>query len=140
MNNDRIFELYEGSLGSEESRQRARRRVHWLCAHARGELGIDGGCSQGVASILLAREGRRVVGIDNEQSAVSFAADRLAQEAQPTRQRVEFVVGDGRALQAESATVDTVLLGEVLEHQLDPRPLVDEAHRVLKDGGTLVIT
>lgn len=47
---------------------------------------------------------------------------------------------DGRRLPQESASVEMVLLTEVLEHSEYPQELLMEIHRVLKPSGTLLLT
>lgn len=47
---------------------------------------------------------------------------------------------DARALPVRTASVDTVLCTEVLEHCAEPTRLVAEAFRVLRPGGTLILT
>src|ERR687895_413864 len=111
-----------------------------MCAQVGGPDVLDVGCSQGIASILLAREGHRVVGIDREHEAIRAARERLDQEEAQVRERAEFRVGEGRAVGFADGSFDAVLLGEVLEHQLDPGKLLDEARRVLRPGGRIVIT
>ena len=140
IDHDRIAEVYEGTVGSREFQQISRRRIHWMCAQVGGPDVLDVGCSQGIASILLAREGHRVVGIDREHEAIRAARERLDQEEAQVRERVEFRVGEGRAVGFADGSFDAVLLGEVLEHQLDPGKLIDEARRVLRPGGRIVIT
>ena len=140
IDHDRIAEVYEGTVGSREFQQVSRRRLHWMCAQVGGSEVLDVGCSQGIASILLAREGHRVVGVDREHEAIRAARERLDQEEAQVRERVEFRVGEGRAVGFPSASFDAVLLGEVLEHQLDPGKLLDEARRVLRPGGRMVLT
>jgi 2-polyprenyl-3-methyl-5-hydroxy-6-metoxy-1,4-benzoquinol methylase len=140
IDHDRIAEVYEGTVGSREFQQVSRRRIHWMCAQVGGADVLDVGCSQGIASILLAREGHRVVGIDREHEAIRAARERLDQEESPVRERVEFRAGEGRAVGFPDGSFDAVLLGEVLEHQLDPGKLLAEARRVLRPGGRLVIT
>jgi glycosyltransferase involved in cell wall biosynthesis/SAM-dependent methyltransferase len=140
MNADRINEVYDGTHGSPAIRERARRRIHWLCAQAAGGDVLDAGCSQGIASLLLGREGRTVIGIDRERSAIDYANEQLAQEEPEVQARVGFQVGELTALPFPEARFDAVLLGEVLEHQLDPRPILAEARRVLRPGGVLAIT
>jgi 2-polyprenyl-3-methyl-5-hydroxy-6-metoxy-1,4-benzoquinol methylase len=140
IDHDRIAEVYEGTVGSREFQQVSRRRIHWMCAQVGGPDVLDVGCSQGIASILLAREGHRVVGIDREHEAIRAARERLDQEEAQVRERVEFRVGEGRAVGFADGSFDAVLLGEVLEHQLDPGKLLDEARRVLRPGGRIVIT
>jgi 2-polyprenyl-3-methyl-5-hydroxy-6-metoxy-1,4-benzoquinol methylase len=140
IDHDRIAEVYEGTVGSREFQQVSRRRIHWMCAQVGGPDVLDVGCSQGIASILLAREGHRLVGIDREHEAIRAARERLDQEEAQVRERVEFRVGEGRAVGFADGSFDAVLLGEVLEHQLDPGKLLDEARRVLRPGGRIVIT
>ena len=140
MNNDRITELYEGEIGSPASQQRARARIHWMCARAEGATVLDVGCSQGIASILLAREGRRVTGVDIETAALEEAHARLAREEPHIAGRVDFRWAEGANLPFDDASFDTVLLGEVVEHLIDPAPVVREARRVLRDDGVLVLT
>jgi 2-polyprenyl-6-hydroxyphenyl methylase/3-demethylubiquinone-9 3-methyltransferase len=140
IDHDRIAEVYEGTVGSREFQQVSRRRIHWMCAQVVGPDVLDVGCSQGIASILLAREGHRVVGIDREHEAIRAARERLDQEESFVRERVEFRVGEGRAVGFPDGSFDAVLLGEVLEHQLDPGKLLGEARRVLRPGGRIVVT
>ncbi|MGH2821768.1 MAG: methyltransferase domain-containing protein, partial [Thermoleophilaceae bacterium] len=140
IDHDRIAEVYEGTVGSREFQQVSRRRIHWMCAQVAGPDVLDVGCSQGIASILLGREGHRVVGIDRQHEAIRAARERLDQEEPEVRQRVDFRIGEGRAVTFPDDSFDAVLLGEVLEHQLEPRKLLDEATRVLRPGGRLVIT
>ncbi len=140
IDHDRIAEVYEGTVGSREFQRVSRRRVHWMCAQVTGPDVLDIGCSQGIASILLAREGHRVVGIDREHEAIRAARDRLDEEEAEVRERVDFRVGEGRAVGFPDRSFDAVLLGEVLEHQLDPWKLLKEARRVLRPGGRIVLT
>jgi 2-polyprenyl-3-methyl-5-hydroxy-6-metoxy-1,4-benzoquinol methylase len=140
IDHDRIAEVYEGTVGSREFQEVSRRRIHWMCAQVGGPDVLDVGCSLGIASILLAREGHRVIGIDREREAIRAARERLDQEEAQVRERVEFRVGEGRAVGFPDGSFDAVLLGEVLEHQLDPGKLLDEARRVLRPGGRIVVT
>lgn len=50
------------------------------------------------------------------------------------------VRGDAQALGLTSATFDVVLCTEVLEHLPEPQRAIDEIFRVLKPGGTLLLT
>jgi 2-polyprenyl-6-hydroxyphenyl methylase/3-demethylubiquinone-9 3-methyltransferase len=140
MNHDRIAEVYDGTYGTPETQQLARTRIHWMCSNARGEQILDIGCSQGIASLLLGREGRRVIGVDREAAAIAHANDRLEREEPAVRERVRFEVAEGAALGLPDESVDTVLLGEVIEHLVDPKPVLAEARRVLRTDGTLVLT
>ena len=121
--------------------QRAiRRRIHWLCAQVEGSDVLDVGCGDGGTALLLGREGSTVVGVDHAQSALDEAERRLAAEADAVRGRVRFLHAEANDLPLPDASFDTVLLGEVLEHLVRPRPVLDEAARLLRPGGALVLT
>jgi SAM-dependent methyltransferase len=140
MNNDRITEVYDGVFGSPRQQRIARQRVHWMCAQVRGDAVLDVGCSQGIVSILLARERHDVIGVDREEPALEFARARLAEEDEDTRQRLSFVHADAASLPFEDNRFDTVMLGEVIEHLVDPGAVLAEAARVLRPGGVCVLT
>ena len=140
MKQDRITDLYEGNWGSFEGQRLARERIHWICAQAEGPGVLDIGCSQGIASILLAREGKRVIGVDIQAASIEFAEERRSGEEQLVRDRLRFAVAEAGDLPFGDASFDTVLLGEVLEHLIDFGAALTEARRVLRPGGQLVIT
>jgi glycosyltransferase involved in cell wall biosynthesis/SAM-dependent methyltransferase len=137
---DRITELYEREIGSRDAQLRARRRIHWLCGQAVGEDILDAGCSQGIASFLLAREARRVTGVDVDAASLAYAHDRLEDEPPEVQERLEFVHADAGELPLQDGSFDTVLLGEIVEHLVDPTRVLTEAARVLRPGGRAVIT
>jgi SAM-dependent methyltransferase len=140
MNDDRISELYKGEIWGDAVQQRARRRVHWLCSEAVGDTVLDIGCSQGIASIILGREGFTVTGIDIQPSRIDYAVADLENEPEDVRSRVQFLVGNGVHIDVDDDSIDTVLLGEVIEHLSVPERLLEEIRRVLKPGGRVVIT
>lgn len=136
---DRISELYRGEIFTEETARVARDRIHWMCAQCDGERVLDVGCSQGIASILLAREGFGVTAIDTHPESVAFARREIEAETALVRQRLTLVETDLASL-PEQPTYDTILLGEVIEHQARPERLLRAAKARLKTGGRLVVT
>ena len=50
------------------------------------------------------------------------------------------VHAEGTGLPFRAGTFDAVLCSEVLEHVAEPQVLLDEAYRVLREGGALVLT
>src|SRR4051794_12450899 len=111
-----------------------------MCRQAGDGPVLDLGCSQGVASILLGREGLRVVGVDRETQAIEAARNRLAAEPEAVQVRVRFEVAEAAALPFEDESFGSVLLGEVLEHQVAPADMVAAADRVLAPGGAVAVT
>jgi 2-polyprenyl-3-methyl-5-hydroxy-6-metoxy-1,4-benzoquinol methylase/spore maturation protein CgeB len=140
MNNDRVAELYKGEIHANETQRVCRDRIHWMCGEIRGPRVVDVGCSQGIASILAARAGHRVVGVDVEEPAIAYARRMLLGEAPDVQERAQFVLADILEDDLAGQRFDTVLLGEILEHHADPRRLFERAVGLLVPGGTIVVT
>jgi SAM-dependent methyltransferase/spore maturation protein CgeB len=138
-NSDRISEVYKGEIWAESTQQVARDRIHWLVGQASGDV-LDIGCSQGIASILCARRGLTVVGVDIQADRVEYARSERDGEPEDVRGRLDFRLADGSALDFPDASFDTVLMGEIVEHSEDASPLLAEAARVLRPQGLLVLT
>lgn len=139
VNDDRVNERYFGLVNSAKSQDATRARIHWICRHVAGNRVLDVGCSQGITSILLGREGRRVVGIDLEEKAIQYARKELSGESGPVRSKVQFKVADVTEMPGKRL-FDTVILGQILEHFANPGLLISQAYRLLGDGGTLIVT
>ncbi|GGH55508.1 hypothetical protein GCM10008014_25190 [Paenibacillus silvae] len=138
-NHDRVNERYYGEINSEDSHEATRTRVHWMCRETTGKRILDVGCSQGITSILLGREGFRVTGVDLEEESIRYAQEELAKESKPVRNHVDFRMLDITQWKART-TFDTVLLGEVLEHFAHPETLLLQIHHLLVEEGTLIVT
>jgi SAM-dependent methyltransferase len=136
-NSDRISEVYKGEIWAESTQQIARDRIHWLVGQATGDV-LDIGCSQGIASLLCARRGLTVVGIDIQADRIEYARGERENEPADVRERLDFRLADGGALDFPDGSFDTVIMGEIVEHSEDASPLLAEAARVLRPGGRLV--
>jgi ubiquinone/menaquinone biosynthesis C-methylase UbiE len=140
MGTDRVSELYRGEVWSHREQQTCRDRIHWMCAHVAGERVLDIGCSQGIASLLLGQEGHKVIGVDIDPEVIEFAQRELATRPDAIKENVEFRLISPEGLPFDDASFDSVLLGEVIEHLNRPERMLAETRRVLKPGGTVVIT
>jgi SAM-dependent methyltransferase len=90
---------------------------------------------------FLRRHATQALTLDLGSSAGFYAAlfpRRVALDIR--RGQGVAVVGDALDLCFAEATFDTVLCTEVLEHLPDPQRGIDEMLRVLRDGGTLLLT
>ena len=89
---------------------------------------LDIGCGESPYQHLVTGPEAHYVGIDIHDAAKFGYHNRDA---------VRF---DGRTISAPDGSIDHVLCTEVLEHVPDAGHLVAEMHRVLKKGGTGIIT
>jgi len=94
---------------------------------------LDAACGGGLVAHPLAAAGHRVLGVDLAPGAVEAAARRA-----PPGADVRFVVADAAALPADDASVDAVLLLDMLEHVESTPAVLAEAARVLRPGGVVV--
>jgi ubiquinone/menaquinone biosynthesis C-methylase UbiE len=94
---------------------------------------LDIGCGRGAMLERLRERSPQTVLLGIELSDAS-AAEARRRGIAVFQQSVE----DGLPL--EDASVDLVVFGEVIEHLYDPDACLDEIHRVLVPGGTLIVT
>ena len=95
---------------------------------------VEFGCGVGWLSLLLARRGYTVVGVDLSPDAIAAARTQAA--AQHIH-GAEFVVADYEEFSA-AEPFDCALFYDSLHHAEDEQAAVRCAHRSLRDGGMLV--
>jgi 2-polyprenyl-3-methyl-5-hydroxy-6-metoxy-1,4-benzoquinol methylase len=97
---------------------------------------LDCGCGTGysLAFISSGTPTAHYVGIDVDDGAIAHARTKYPW--------LDWRVMDGTALRLDSSSFDVVLSFEVLEHlnEHEQRRYISETHRVLKNGGTLVLS
>jgi glycosyltransferase involved in cell wall biosynthesis/2-polyprenyl-3-methyl-5-hydroxy-6-metoxy-1,4-benzoquinol methylase len=134
---DRINQAYYGELGDLLG-EKTRLRINWMCSQCKGQSVLDVGCSQGITSVLLAREGLDVTGIDISETAIEYAESERQKEIESVRNRLHFECVDLNSL--GDRQFDTVVVGEVLEHQALPERFLKCAASHVRHGGRLVLT
>lgn len=99
---------------------------------ASGEAGVvlDVGCGGGLFLSVLAESGSRVVGLD-----LSLDAAKIAW----LRHGVPTVCASLSRTPFASGSCATITMFHVLEHLYDPHACVEEAHRLLRPDGRLVV-
>ena len=118
---------------------RARRQARMLAAVLQGSGGgpaiiLDLGCGDGAALTVAARHnpGHRFAGID-------WSSDALRQ-ARAHGLPVLRADVTARGLPVADGAADVVIMSEVIEHLVDPDGAVAEARRVLRPGGSLLLS
>jgi SAM-dependent methyltransferase len=103
----------------------------------RPALTLDVGCGDAALTHLLSLAGDgRVVGVEPDAVGVRLGAQALGQAGS----RATVVPGSAYELPFESAVADVVVMCELLEHLQDVNGALKEAARVLRLGGTLLIS
>lgn len=137
-NLDMITQAYFFELGKEFGEQ-VRTRIHWICERVKGSRVLDVGCSQGITSILLAREGKRVIGLDISEEAIEYANNYLSNESVFTKQNVEFVHSNFIDHKFNEK-FNTIIFGEILEHLFDTKSFMSKALQLLDENGRIIVT
>lgn len=102
----------------------------------RGAKVLDYGCGIGFNIYYYSRVFPNIVGIDNDKSAVEIARKRL-KELGCNKKILHY---DGEKLPFSNNTFDIVNVSDVWEHAENPRLMLKEIRRVIKQDGILYIT
>jgi SAM-dependent methyltransferase len=106
-----------------------------LLGDIRGKLVVDFGCGSGENSLLLARRGGRVVGVDISESLLELARRRM--RVNGFSGHAQFIVGSAHDLPIVEQSAD-VVLGIAILHHLDLAVTAREIYRILKPGGVAI--
>jgi SAM-dependent methyltransferase len=106
-------------------------RFLWLPPFVPGGTLVDVGCATGAYLAEMRDLGWKVIGVEPDGRAATAARDRL-----------DLRVRTGTLEEANlaDACVDVVVMRMVLEHVRDPRRTLEEARRILKPGGRLLLS
>lgn len=92
---------------------------------------LEIGCGSGERLARLKSLGWRVEGQDIDPKAVGHAREHFG---------LEVHCGDVCTLSLPGDSFDAVIMNHVIEHLPDPVKVLRECHRLLKHGGTLILT
>lgn len=138
VNSDKIYEGYKGLLG-KEFQLKVYNRFLWMSEMVKGNNILDVGCSSGIFSILMAREGKKVIGLDVEKEAIDKANVIKREENDNVQNNVKFMNVSFSDF-SDHNKYDTIIMSEVLEHLFYPRVMLEKAVSLLDDDGVIIIT
>jgi len=124
---------YETPLGARADSDE-KEVVFALADPKHGERLLDVGCGDGNYTAPAADRTGAAAGLDRSAAMLEAARRRLGR-----RPDIEWVHGDAEKLPFPDASFDVVLGVTVLCFAGDPRAVVNEAGRVLRPGGRLVL-
>jgi 2-polyprenyl-3-methyl-5-hydroxy-6-metoxy-1,4-benzoquinol methylase len=100
---------------------------------------IDAGCGTGRLSRVLAAQGAEVVGVDAAEEMLVIGRQLAASSSVGNRLRFQHVE-DVMRLPFVAGGFDGILCSSVLEYLADPLGCLREFARVLRSGGTLIVS
>ena len=95
---------------------------------------LDVASGEGYGSAILAGVGRSVIGVEIDAGTVAHAAETYRGD------NLRFIQGSASDLPLEDACVDVVVSFETLEHIREHEQFVREVRRVLRPGGTFIVS
>ncbi len=101
-----------------------------------GTTVLEVGCGNGATATAILRHlcPARLIGIDPSTAFIDMARRRFAMEP-----RASFSVAEAAMTGQPNLSADIVIAHTVYSHLLDPAAAIEEARRILRPGGRLVI-
>jgi ubiquinone/menaquinone biosynthesis C-methylase UbiE/DNA-binding transcriptional ArsR family regulator len=96
----------------------------------------DLGAGEGTLSQLLAKNARKVIAIDNAPKMVEVGSQLAKKHG---FKNLEYRLGDIENPPIEKNSVDLAILSQALHHAIHPERAIAAAHRILKNGGRIVV-
>ncbi|MBI5324210.1 MAG: class I SAM-dependent methyltransferase [Ignavibacteriae bacterium] len=93
---------------------------------------LDGGCSYGYGTRFFRKKSKNVYGIDLNPKHIEIAVKRYTD--------INFKCCSLEHTEFESNFFDAIVINDVLEHTHDKIQTLNEMHRILKPGGTIIIS
>jgi ubiquinone/menaquinone biosynthesis C-methylase UbiE len=101
----------------------------------KGKIVLDLASGEGYGSHILAQTAVKVIGVDIDEETINFARGNY--KAQPN---LEFLVGSCSLVPLAAQSVDMVTSFETIEHHDQHEEMMLEIKRVLRPGGSLIIS
>lgn len=109
-------------------------RYAFACRYAHGARTLEIACGSGYGAAELALQASEVVALDVSEEAVRSASEHFQGS------NIRYLRASASSLPFAAASFDLITAFEVIEHLDDWRSLIDEAARVLKPEGVLLVS
>jgi ubiquinone/menaquinone biosynthesis C-methylase UbiE/DNA-binding transcriptional ArsR family regulator len=134
---EQYFNLIAGRLGKNYCPGRSWEAIGHLALRLTPPIDIaDLGAGEGLLSQLLAQRARQVWCIDNSPRMVEVGTELARKNA---LDNLTYKLGDIERVPLADASVDVAIFSQALHHAQHPQGAVNEAHRILRPGGQVVI-
>ena len=134
---EQYFNTIAGRLGKNYCPGRSWEAIGHLALRLTPPIEIaDLGAGEGLLSQLLAVRARRVWCIDNSPRMVEVGTELAAKNGLAN---LTYKLGDIEQVPLAEKSVDLAILSQALHHAQRPQAAVDEAFRILRPGGQLIV-
>lgn len=134
---EQYFNLIAGRLGKNYCPGRSWEAIGHLALRLTPAIDIaDLGAGEGLVSQLLAHRARQVWCIDNSPRMVEVGTELARKNGLAN---LAYKLGDIEQVPLADKSVDLAILSQALHHAQHPQAAVNEAHRILRPGGQLLI-
>jgi len=134
---EQYFNLIAGKLGKNYCPGRTWEALGHLALRLVPAITVaDLGAGEGLVSQLLARRAEKVWCIDNSPKMVEVGTELAKKNGLAN---LTYKLGDIEQVPLADKSVDLAILSQALHHASRPQTAVDEALRILKPGGQLLV-
>ena len=134
---EQYFNLIAGRLGKNYCPGRSWEAIGRLALHLVPAIEIaDLGAGEGLLSQLLAKRAKQIWCIDNSPRMIEVGSE-LAKKNDLSN--LTYKLGDIEAVPLPNHSVDLAILSQALHHAQHPMKAVEEAFRILRPGGSVLI-
>jgi len=134
---EQYFNLIAGRLGKNHCPGRSWEAIGHLALRLVPAITVaDLGAGEGLISQLIAHRAERVWCIDNSVKMVEVGTELAKKNGLAN---LAYKLGDIEQVPLPDKSVDLAILSQALHHASHPQTAVDEAFRILKPGGQLLV-
>ncbi len=134
---EQYFNLIAGKLGKHHCPGRSWEAIGHLALRLVPAITVaDLGAGEGLVSQLIAHRAERVWCIDNSVKMVEVGTELAKKNGLAN---LIYKLGDIEQVPLPDKSVDLAILSQALHHASHPQTAVDEAFRILKPGGQLLV-